>query len=231
MEYQAENRMRHYGKYRNEEVIVIGYNKGQNAVMICRVGALPGDEQMELRRIASSVNAQGQDYLVGTLQGERHKSGADWFTYIAGRLRRNDGSVLSLPIKEVEEMNQEQVAFFKGYGASALNKNAQAEMARNNQQVPQAHADVPVENMDPAPPAAPAQGGTDPALLALLQQMADGQQALLEGMEDLAKQIKSSRKAPSRKKAGAKKSTAKKAKPAQADADFSQENEGVTASA
>lgn len=232
MENKIE-RLRHYGKYRNEEVIVIGYNRGQNAVMICRVGALPGDEQMELRRIASSHAAQNQDYLVSTLQGERHKSGTDWFTYIANRLRRNDGSVLSpLPIKEVEEMNPDQVAFFKGYGTSVLNRNAQAEMAaQQNQQIPQAHVDMP-EGVVETPPAAPAQSDTNPALMALLQQMVEGQQAMQKSMEDLAKKVsKPQRKAPARKKASAKKSTAKKAEPAPAETAPAQEDEGVTAAA
>ncbi len=110
---------RHYGKFKNEEVVVLGYNKTLNAVMICRVNYLPADEQAQLRSIASSSYAQSScDFLIPILGIERHKSGKDWFTYLAFRLHRNDGSVLSLPLKEVVELDTDQKNFFKGWGTS-----------------------------------------------------------------------------------------------------------------
>ncbi len=111
--------LRHYGKFRNEEVILLGYKASMNHVMLCRMTMLPGDEQAALRQIASSMYAQDKcDYLIPVLQTERHKSGTDWFTYLVTRLHRNDGSVATIPLKEIEEMNPEQKAFYKGYGKS-----------------------------------------------------------------------------------------------------------------
>lgn len=111
--------LRHYGKFRHEEVVILGYKASMNHVMICRLGMLPVDDQVSLRQIASSVYAQDNcDYLIPVLQTERHKSGHDWFTYLVSRLQRNDGSVSTIPIKEIEDMNHDQKAFFKGYGTS-----------------------------------------------------------------------------------------------------------------
>lgn len=109
---------RHFGKYRGEEVVVIGYNKSMNTILLVRYNALPSDEAADLIRIAQSTSAQNLDYLIPTLRVERHKSNQDWFTHLAHRLHRNDGSVVSVSIKEVEELNDEQKAFFKGYGAA-----------------------------------------------------------------------------------------------------------------
>lgn len=109
---------RHFGTVRGEEVVVAGYNKSTNACMIVRINHLPQDEAAELRRIAMSATAQNLDYLVPTLRVERHKSNQDWFTHLVTRMYRNDGSVLSFPLKDIEVMNEGQKAFFKGYGAA-----------------------------------------------------------------------------------------------------------------
>jgi hypothetical protein len=109
---------RHFGAVRGEEVVVAGYNKSTNACMIVRINHLPQDEAAELRRIAMSATAQNLDYLVPTLRVERHKSNQDWFTHLVTRMYRNDGSVLSFPLKDIEAMNEGQKAFFKGYGTA-----------------------------------------------------------------------------------------------------------------
>ena len=110
---------RHFGTIRGgEEVVIAGYNKSINACLIVRVNHLPQDEAAELRRIAMSTSAQNLDYLIPTLRVELHKSGQDWFTHLATRLYRNDGGVANIPLKEVETMNEQQKAFFKGYGAA-----------------------------------------------------------------------------------------------------------------
>lgn len=110
---------RHFGTIRGgEEVVIAGYNKSINACLIVRVNHLPQDEAAELRRIAMSTAAQNLDYLIPTLRVELHKSGQDWFTHLATRLYRNDGGVANIPLKEVETMNEQQKAFFKGYGAA-----------------------------------------------------------------------------------------------------------------
>jgi hypothetical protein len=65
-----------------------------------------------------SSAAQNLDYLIPTLRVEIHKSGQDWFTHLATRLYRNDGAVSNISLKELETMNEQQKAFFKGYGAA-----------------------------------------------------------------------------------------------------------------
>jgi len=109
--------MRHFGTIRGgEEIVILGYNKGTNACLVARTNTLPQDEAASLRQIASSTTAQNLDYLVTILRNEVHKSNQDWFTHLATRMHRNDGSVLSLPLKEIETMNEQQKGFFKGYG-------------------------------------------------------------------------------------------------------------------
>lgn len=108
---------RHFGTIRGgEEVVIAGYNKSTNACLIVRVTHLPQDEGADLRRIAMSSAAQNLDYLIPTLRVEVHKSGQDWFTHLATRLYRNDGAVSNISLKEIETMNDQQKAFFKGYG-------------------------------------------------------------------------------------------------------------------
>ena len=110
---------RHFGTIRGgEEVVIAGYNKSTNACLICRVTHLPQDEGADLRRIAMSTSAQNLDYLIPTLRVEIHKSGQDWFTHLATRLYRNDGAVSNISLKELETMNDQQKAFFKGYGSA-----------------------------------------------------------------------------------------------------------------
>jgi hypothetical protein len=110
---------RHFGTIRGgEEIVIAGYNKSTNACLIVRVNHLPQDEAADLRRIAMSTSAQNLDYLIPTLRVEVHKSGQDWFTHLATRLYRNDGAVTNIPLKELETMNDQQKAFFKGYGAA-----------------------------------------------------------------------------------------------------------------
>lgn len=108
---------RHFGQFHGQEVVIAGYNKSLNSLMVVLIGALPQDEAEDLRRIAMSATAQNLDYLVPTLRVERHKSNQDWFTHIVTRLYRNDGAVKNVSIKEMEAMNEEQKAFFKGYGS------------------------------------------------------------------------------------------------------------------
>lgn len=106
----------HFGQVRGEEVIVAGYHRSMNSCLVVRLSNLPQDEAQNLRTIAKSTTAQNLDYLVPTLRVELHKSGQDWFTYLVTRLQRGDGSVINMPLKEIEAMNETQKAFFKGYG-------------------------------------------------------------------------------------------------------------------
>jgi len=107
---------RHFGQVRGEEIIIAGYHRSMNSCLIVRLSNLPQDEAANLRQIAMSSTAQNLDYLVPTLRVEAHKSGQDWFTYLVTRLQRGDGSVMNMPLKEIEAMNESQKSFFKGYG-------------------------------------------------------------------------------------------------------------------
>lgn len=191
--------LRHYGKFRNEEIVVLGYKPSMNACMICRVTMLPVDEQTALRQIASSVFAQGRDYLVPILQGERHRSNVDWFTYLASKMYRNDGSVISIPLKEVTDLEEKQKAFFKGYGESVEGKPVTNPAATLDYQPESGKAMETVG--DPTRLGVPAPVGTDVAsALALL---AESQAKMAASLESLAKKIK----APAKRKTAAKKSS------------------------
>lgn len=126
---------RHFGTIRGgEEVVIAGYNKSINACLIVRVNHLPQDEGSDLRRIAMSTAAQNLDYLIPTLRVEIHKSGQDWFTHLATRLYRNDGAVANVPLKELETMNEQQKAFFKGYGAAVEPEGGPSNRVGGNQE-------------------------------------------------------------------------------------------------
>jgi hypothetical protein len=129
------SQLRHFGTIRGgEEVVIIGYNKGTNACLVCRPNTLPQDEAASLRQIASSTTAQNLDYLVPLLRNEVHKSQQDWFTHLCTRMQRNDGAVISLPLKEIETMNDGQKAFYKGYGAAVEPKGGPSRRVGTDQE-------------------------------------------------------------------------------------------------
>lgn len=207
--------LRHYAKFRNEEVIILGYRKSMNAVMICRLTGLPADEQAALRQIASSSYAQSKcDYLIPVLGNERHKSGEDWFTYLARRLHRNDGTVAVIPFKEMMDMDTDQKAFFKGYGRSV--DEAKELMEKKGEQAQglgpvdagddykpiNPLAPTPVPGMDPAAPPVAAVEVPDISpeeakpyvdreamMLQLMQQMVEGQQKVAESITALERKV------------------------------------------
>lgn len=207
--------MRHYAKFRNEEVIILGYKASMNSVMITRVTMLPGDDQSTLRQIASSVYAQDNcDYLVTVLQSERHKSGTDWFTYLATRLQRNDGSVSVIPLKELVDMNPDQRAFFKGYGKTIgeAGENANHEEHIGMGSGIMGEDRKPILDPDAAvgPSGVPfpvSQESQNQQMMTLIAQMAAGQQAMAASIAELAKKVN---KAPARKKTARKKVASRK---------------------
>lgn len=202
--------LRHFGKFRGEEVIIVGYKRSMNNCMICRVTTLPQDEAANLRQIAQSTVGQSKDYLVQTLQVERHKSGTDWFTYLVGRLYRNDKSVMTVPLKEIEEMNHDQLAFYKGYGKSVETgerdwtvgrvRDAEEQKKREDEgkvletqrELPSAYYDEsevgqPTRDPEVAVAAQQAAGPTDPALISVLQQIVEGQNKIVDKLDNLDK--------------------------------------------
>lgn len=205
--------LRHYAKFRNEEVIVLGYRKSMNAVMLCRLTGLPADEQAALRQIASSSYAQSKcDYLIPVLANERHKSGEDWFTYMARRLHRNDGTVAVIPLKEMVDMDADQKAFFKGYGRSIdearelLQKKGDKGLGLGPMNAADDYKPItpleatPVPGMDDVPVAAvevpeisPEEAkpyvDRDAMMLQLMQQMVEGQTKIAEGISALEKKV------------------------------------------
>ena len=193
--------LRHYGKFRNEEVIVLGYKPSMNACMICRVTMLPVDEQTGLRQIASSVFAQGRDYLIPILQGERHRSNVDWFTYLASKMYRNDGSVISIPLKEVTDLEDKQKAFFKGYGESVegkpvTNPSATVDYHPESGKVMETYG-------DPTRLGVPAPANVD--IASALASLAASQEKMADTLASLVKKVK----APVARKKATKKASSK----------------------
>jgi hypothetical protein len=209
--------MRHYAKFRNEEVIILGYKASMNSVMISRVTMLPGDDQSILRQIASSVYAQDNcDYLVTVLQSERHKSGTDWFTYLATRLQRNDGSVSVIPLKELVDMNPEQRAFFKGWGKTITEAGEKAEAEEHLGMGSAVMGEDYKPTLDPNATVGPSgvkfpvtQDNQNKQMMDMISQMAASQAALADSVAKLAEQV-NSKPAPVKRKTTARKKTATK---------------------
>lgn len=209
--------MRHYAKFRNEEVIILGYKASMNSVMISRVTMLPGDDQSILRQIASSVYAQDNcDYLVTVLQSERHKSGTDWFTYLATRLQRNDGSVSVIPLKELVDMNPEQRAFFKGWGKTITEAGEKASEEEHLGMGSSIMGEDYKPTLDPNATVGPSgvkfpvtQDNQNKQMMDMIAQMAAGQAALAESVAKLAAQV-NSKPAPAKRKAAPRKKAASK---------------------
>ena len=211
--------MRHYAKFRNEEVIILGYKASMNSVMITRVTMLPGDDQSILRQIASSVYAQDNcDYLVTVLQSERHKSGSDWFTYLATRLQRNDGSVSVIPRKQLADMNESQRAFFKGWGNTITEAGDKASQEEHLGLGSAVMGEDRKPLLDPDATVGPSgvpfpstQENQNKQMMDLIAQMAAGQKALVDSVAALTEQVNAVKVAPKRKTAVRKKAPTKKA--------------------
>lgn len=236
--------LRHYGIFKNEEVIVLGYRKLMNTVMICRSTMLPADEQAQLRQIASSSYAQSKcDYLIPILRNERHKSGNDWFTYLANRLHRNDGSVSVLPLKEIDGMEPDQKAFLKGWGKSVSDVTEARQkgtpppvdpeekldgytpMAPLQKTVlpgeaPETAVDVPQITSEEAKPYV----DRDAMMIQLMQQMVQGQKQIADGLATLESKVAkpARKKAATRKKAAPRKKAVAAKVPTQAPEDNAQ---------
>lgn len=223
--------MRHYAKIKGEEIIILGYNKGRNDVMVCLVAGLPVDEQMHLRQIASSSEAQKLDYLIPMLQSIRHpKTSIDWFTFLATKLWRKERSMGCVPIKELEDMHPDQKAFYKGYGESIEPKPQETEVvAQEPAPVMYEMDDIINGNVSinpvtttsagvsgqtpPAPVAAPpAQNDAMAALLAAVTQLTEQQAET----NKVLKSLKPARKTPAKRKTTPRKTAASKAKNEQA---------------
>ncbi len=210
--------MRHYAKFRNEEVIILGYKASMNSVMISRVSMLPGDDQSTLRQIASSVFAQDKcDYLLTVLQSERHKSGSDWFTYLATRLQRNDGSVSVVPLKELADMNADQRAFFKGWGKTIDEAGAHASSEEHIGMGSGVMGEDHKPTIDPEATVGPSgvpfpetPASQNNQMMELMAQMAAGQQAMAASIAALAEQVNSKPAPVARKKAVRRKAAPKK---------------------
>lgn len=229
---------KHFCKFKGHEAVVCGYRPSMNQCMIVLIGSLPQDEGMELRRIAMSSVAQEHDYLVPTLQVELHKSQADWFSHLCTRMKRNDGAVVEISIKELDDMNPHQKSFFKGDGTWVAQYNDRGvQVGRKWARNTEVQADVPA--VDPALLANPSTtsagvGGmltedaslaaetarvaaqtagpvapVDPTLAAILGQLVEGQKEMAEAVNKLASKVKP----PAKRKTASKRKTAKKTAP------------------
>lgn len=114
----------HFGKWRDEEVVIAGHKESINQVLLVRLNALPSDEKEHLVKIAASDAAQQEDYLVNILERVNHKSNRKWVEHIFEHLRRGNSAFQSVSLKDVQEMNQTQKNFFKGYGEPVNPANA-----------------------------------------------------------------------------------------------------------
>ena len=214
--------LRHYASFRGEEVVVAGYHKNMNVCMVIHVNNLPGNEQIKLRQIASSDGATSEDFLVPLLQNEQHESGGTWFNYVAQRLHRNDGSVKMIPIKDLDNLEPNQKAFFLGYGASIREDGAPlitapvAEMAQ-------------VQDMAKVAPVVPV---ADPSGLAeAIARLADTQEKILGLLEGQATPKRTVRKkAPAKRKPSARKAVDKTSAEVQSSAAVVSETVDVTPS-
>ena len=104
----------HYASWNDEEVIILGYNRALNDAIIARIEELPVDDQVNLRALASSDEAQKEVYLMAVLVQERHTSGEDWWTYLFNVLMKDkhlstDGAVLRAPLRDLRDMNPYQL--------------------------------------------------------------------------------------------------------------------------
>jgi hypothetical protein len=109
---------RHFAMWqKRDQVVLIGYSKKNNDVLVVKLDQLPEDERNELQQIALHPDIQRKYELTPTLTTARHsKSGETWMTNIAARLRRHDGSVAKAFIKDLYEVEDSQMSYYKGYG-------------------------------------------------------------------------------------------------------------------
>lgn len=205
---------RHFGIYEGnkEEVIILGYRKKTNDVLIAFPSALQQQDAQDLRRIVSGEAAQKKDYLMDTVGGSvlasaHHSSaGIDWQTYLLKQAEsgRGNGVVRKTTMKEIEFFDQSQKAFFAGYGNSiepeieALRQNrlqAQEASLTGRQVLPEPTVEEinaakarqeAAANLAATALAAPAAPVVDPnaALVAALSAIAAGQQAILEKLSE-----------------------------------------------
>ena len=194
---------RHYGIYQREEVVVMGYNKHTNQLMVLRINALPQEDQMALRGIARSKFAQeSADFLIPVLRREHHRRGQDWFTYLI-RTFLPTGFVRYLSIKDMDNMNPDQAAFCKGYGKSL----AQLALEKEKGSVTDS---VAVSGAASTPTPAAAVSTTDPNVMAILQVLAQGQAHLNQTMANIRESLGATKRKRGRP-SGTTKKTAKAA--------------------
>lgn len=194
---------RHYAKWNQEEVVILGYNNKMNDCIIVRVTALPVDDQVHLRQIASSAYAQSQDFLMPILQSQMHASKYDWLRYLLTRMARNDKTVVKVPLKDLYEMNPDQKAFFGGWGKSSSKPeatkaplgspehNEQARQAQIVADEEQALVDLPGSVQEQGNSGAPAAQPDGMAQIAqALGALAESQAAMASSLEKLTAKVK-----------------------------------------
>ncbi len=130
----TENTTRHFALWqKRDRVVLIGYSKKNNDVLVVRLDQLPEDERHDLTQIAMHPNVQNKFELTPVLNIERHsKSGETWLTNIAMRLRRHDGSVMKVYVKDLSDVEDLQMSYYKGYnppGAPGQLRISEAEKA------------------------------------------------------------------------------------------------------
>ena len=209
---------RHFAKFipNGEEVVIIGYRKKTNDVLVVFPSAMTQQESQELRRIVQSAEAQGKDYLMDVvsgsiLQGAHHPSGTDWQTYLIKQAATGRSqTVRKITMKDLEFYDKDQHAFFAGYGTSiepevdALRNNriAHQDAALNGRPMPEPQTSITA----PVPAAAPAAPTESAELVSALSAIAQGQAAILEALGNMNKPAKK----PTKRRVATKRKTAVK---------------------
>jgi len=200
---------RHFGKYvpNGEEVVIIGYRKKTNDVLVVFPSAMSQQESQDLRRIVQTNEAQQKDFLMDVvggsiLQGAHHPSGTDWQTYLIKQAATGRSqAVRKITMKDLTFYDQSQHAFFSGYGPSiepevdALRKTRidHQDAALNGRPMPAPVAPITA----PVPEAAPAAPEANADLTSALTAIAQGQAAILEVLGKMNKPAKA--KTPTKK--------------------------------
>lgn len=214
------NGNRHFGKIEgsNEEVVILGYRGKTGEVLVCYLSALPQSESQVLRSLVMTNEAQGKDFLMdatggpSVLERAHHPSGkSNWQEYLIRLLVGRNRTVRTVTLKDVHFHDQSQKNYFSGFGASVEPEVDRLRRARviaqdavlSGRTVPEPSQEmiqaamatlppVPVSAEAPAVAPAPAAPAVDPALAAMVTQLAQSQQAMLEMINNLSKTVAAS---------------------------------------
>lgn len=152
--------LKHIGEYQGSRVIVLGYNKKEDNVLVVRPETLSREDQTWLSQIVESGYAQNQDNLIKSLSREHHSSGSDGFTYII-----NFGRPFKVSPYEIKLYNYEQAIKWFGNPSNHASKHDRRAPAPEPLKPPAAVDDIapadPVPNVSMPPQVFPSLAPTN----------------------------------------------------------------------